>query len=349
MDVTALQTPIVLAPMAGGFNTPELAAAVANSGGVGSFGFAYSSPEAIDRSLLSARQLTAGHLNANFFIFSDVTEPEADTFQRAIAAITGLVQPKAFDAQVPARPFFPDLEAQLEPVWAHRPAVLTFHFGLPSKAVLERAHELGIRVGVTATCVSEALSVQAAGADFIVAQGWEAGGHRGCFDPELADDALDTKTLTAKLAQSVDLPIVAAGGLMTGSDIAGVLEAGACAAQLGTAFLTCPEAGTPDLHRQFMLQAKNRETGFTQAFSGRPARGIQNAFMREMENKPRLPFPLQNTLTGGLRRWAGDTGNYEYQSVWAGTGLTKLRSMPASGLVALLMQECSASAMKGGG
>ena len=336
LDLTQLQTPIVLAPMAGGFNTPALAAAVAEGGGVGSFGFAYSTPEAIERCLADTKQLSAGPLNANFFVFSDVNEPGADQYQHAQAAVRAFSAAGPFDVKWPTPPFFPDLAAQLEPVWQQRPEMLTFHLGIPDDAIIQRAHELDICVGVTATNAPEALEIEAAGADFVVAQGWEAGGHRGCFDPNKPDEALDTRALTTLLAEKVLLPIVAAGGLMTAVDVQQIIEKGACAAQLGTAFLACPEAGTSPTHRRFLLAESGRETTFTWAFSCRPARGIRNAFMQAMEGQPILPFPLQNTLTGDLRRWAGASGNYEYQSVWAGTGVSALQELPATQLMSQL-------------
>ena len=340
LDVTQLQAPIVLAPMAGGFNTPALAAAVANSGGVGSFGFAYSTPEAIDQSLTAAKRLTSGPLNANFFVFSDVVELGVDQYRQAEAALRALPPKDLFDIQRPKSPFFPDLAAQLEPVWQHRPMVLTFHFGIPDDAIIARAHDLNICVGATATCVSEALAIEAAGADFIVAQGWEAGGHRGCFDPQQPDEQLGVRSLTRRLVETTALPVVAAGGLVQGSDIADVLNAGAVAAQLGSAFLLCPEAGTPNTHRQMLMTQAQRQTAFTRAFSGRPARGLRNRFMDLMHNQPYLPFPLQNTLTGPLRSWAGAAGQGEFQSVWVGTGLGRLRERPAKTLVAELIREC---------
>lgn len=338
LDLTRLQAPIFLAPMAGGFNTPALAAAVADSGGVGSFGFAYSTPEAIDQSLTATKGMTSGPLNANFFVFSDVNEPSADQYQQAEAAIRALAPRDLFDVEPPTSPFFPDLAAQIEPVWRHRPAVLTFHFGIPHDSIIQQAHDLDICVGVTATCLSEALAIEAAGADFIVAQGWEAGGHRGCFDPSRPDEALEVRVLTAQLAKAVSLPVVAAGGLMNAADVAQVIAKGACAAQLGTAFLACPEAGTSQSHRRFLLAESGRETAFTWAFSGRPARGIRNRFMQAMEGRPLLPFPLQNTLTGGLRRWAGASGNNEYQSVWAGTGVSALQQVSARKLMERLVK-----------
>lgn len=340
LDLSKLDIPLFLAPMAGGFNTPALVAAVADSGGVGSFGFAYTDPEGIDSALAATRALTDGLLNANFFIFPEVTAPGSGDQARAIQALGKLPEAAAVELAPPKPPYAPDLAAQLEPVWAHRPSVLTFHFGIPHALIIDRAHSLGISVGVTATCVQEALAIQAAGADFIVAQGWEAGGHRGCFDPQQPDEQLGVRSLTRRLVETTALPVVAAGGLVRGSDIADVLNAGAVAAQLGSAFLLCPEAGTPNTHRQMLMTQAQRQTAFTRAFSGRPARGLRNRFMDLMHNQPYLPFPLQNTLTGQLRSWAGAAGQGEFQSVWVGTGLGRLRARPAKTLVAELIREC---------
>jgi len=333
----ALACPIVLAPMAGGPNTPALAAAVANGGGLGSFGFAYSTPERIAADLGAARALTRGVLNANFFVFRDVVPPSLDEGERAVAAIAAL--PGAPAPQLPVPPYFPDLAAQLEPVWRLRPEVLTFHFGLPPAGVIERAHSLGISVGVTATRAAEARSITAAGADFIVAQGAEAGGHCGVFAAGEPGEWLPVRELLTSLRRVTELPLVAAGGLMSGADIASVLASGAEAAQLGTAFLATTESGASAAHRRFLLEEQARGTVLTRAFSGRCARGIRNAFTERMANAPVLPFPLQNTLTTGLRKAALERDDGEYQSLWAGTNYARCRAGGARELLRRLLAE----------
>lgn len=341
-DLKTLTAPILLAPMAGGFNTPALAAAVANAGGVGSFGFAYTSAEGIAQTLDATARLTGGALNANFFVFPKVSPPSAERVDDAIAALGAL--PLAADAlrtDPPRAPYSPDLAAQLEPIWQHRPSLLTFHFGLPEPRILDKAKGLGISVGVTATCLAEAQAIAAAGADFVVAQGWEAGGHRGQFASTEIDTQRSVLALVSSLTQTLGIPVVAAGGLMNGTDIANALTAGATAVQLGTAFLICDEAGTSVAHRLFLQQEKQRETVYTTAFSGRPARALRNVFIDAMADQPRLAFPLQNTLTGPLRRWASQVGDMEYQSVWAGAKVSTIRSMPAATLVQTLLSELS--------
>ena len=334
-----LRVPIIQAPMAGGPSTPALVAAVVQAGGLGSFGFAYSTPQKISVDLAAAKRLTSGPVNANFFVFHDVPMPSVELQHQAIAALKKLPEAQDLRLACPQPPFFPDLNAQLEPVWLHRPAVLTFHFGLPAAEVLNRARILGIAVGVTATCLAEAQTIEAAGADFVVAQGIEAGGHRGTFHPDVLDEDAPTLTLVRQLSSALKIPVVAAGGLMTGQDIASAIAAGASAAQLGTAFLCCDESGASPAHKHFLLTKPTRGTQYTHAFSGRRAQGLRNHFIDAMHGQPHLPFPLQNTLTTSLRQHALLHDDGEHQSLWAGRAYAQARPMPAADLIRVLEQE----------
>ena len=345
--LTELSIPIIQAPMAGGVCTPELVAAVANAGGLGSFGFAYSSPQKIAADLLAARSLmqsadSVGAINANFFIFKPVELPNTQTQQAALSALQNLpFANAAFDTPptMPSAPFYPDLHEQIAPVWQHKPEVLTFHFGIPDASIVEHAHALGIAVGMTATCVTEAMAIEKAGADFIVSQGIEAGGHRGIFDVQAVDQQLSTMVLTRQLVRQCSLPVVAAGAIMDGADVRAALDAGAAAAQLGTAFLCCDESGASTAHKDFVLNQGQRGSIITRGFSGRPARGIRNAFIDHMQDQTVLPFPIQNTITGSMRQWAAKTNNGEYQSLWAGTEYHRSRAMPAADLMSTLATE----------
>lgn len=328
--------------MAGGITTPQLVAAVANHGGVGSFGFAYSTPEKIHMDLLAAQSLTGGPINANFFVFSPVCLPSDQIQAQAVQALRSLGVGGVQSLTIPAEPFYPSLMDQLEPIWKTRPAILSFHFGLPPDGVIAKAHELGIAVGISATSLTEALAIESAHADFIVAQGIEAGGHRGQFDLQANDEALSALDLTAQLVKHCRIPIVAAGGIMNGSHIQNALAKGAQAAQMGTAFLCCDEAGTPPSYRHYLLHKQDRPTTLTKAFSGRVARGLQNTFIRTMQAQTTLPFPIQNTLTGPLRQWAVAQHNAEYQSLWAGTAYAQIRSMPTKDLMQQLRNEIEA-------
>jgi nitronate monooxygenase len=335
-----LSVPVIQAPMAGGICTPEFVAAVSNAGALGSFGFAYSTPEKINSDLTTAKALTDGPINANFFVFSPTELPSSSVQADAVQALQNLPIELDQGVVIPDGPFFPELDVQIEPVWEHRPAVLTFHFGIPSDEILEKARSLGIAVGMTATSLEEALAIERAGADFIVAQGIEAGGHRGTFAPNAQQDQrLSAIELTKLLSKQCTTPIVTAGALMNGADIARALAAGATAAQMGTAFLCCDESGASKEHKDFLMHQPQRGSALTKAFSGRLARGIENDFMRLMADQTTLPFPIQNLLTAPLRQWANRTRNGEYQSLWAGTAYADARSMSTTALIETLMHE----------
>ena len=334
-----LALPLIQAPMAGGITTPQLVAAVANHGGVGSFGFAYSTPEKIHADLVAAQALTSGPINANFFVFNPVQMPSEQTQTKAMQALRSLSVDGVQSLTIPAEPFYPDLMDQLEPIWSARPAILSFHFGLPPDGVIAKAHALGIAVGISATSLAEALAIESAHADFIVAQGIEAGGHRGQFDLQAKDEALSTFELTALLAKHCRIPVVAAGGIMNGAQIQAAIAKGAQAVQMGTAFLCCDESGTPPSYRDYLLHKQDRPTTLTKAFSGRLARGIENTFTRTMQAQTTLPFPIQNTLTGPLRQWAVVQNDAEYQSLWAGTAYAQVRSMSTKDVMQQLRDE----------
>ena len=328
--------------MAGGITTPQLVAAAANNGGVGSFGFAYSAPEKIHTDLVMAQSMTSGPINANFFVFSPVCLPSEQIQKNAMQALISLGVGGVQSLALPVEPFYPNLMEQLEPIWKTRPAILSFHFGLPPEGVIEKAHALGIAVGISATSLAEALLIESVNADFIVAQGIEAGGHRGQFDLQAKDEVLNTLKLTTQLAKHCHIPIVAAGGIMNGAHIKNALAKGAQVVQMGTAFLCCDESGTPPSYRHYLIHKQERPTTLTKAFSGRLARGLENTFTRTMQEQTTLPFPIQNTLTGPLRQWAVAQHDAEYQSLWAGTAYAQIRSMSTKDLMQQLRNEIEA-------
>jgi nitronate monooxygenase len=328
-----LKVPVIQAPMAGGINNPAMAAASANAGGVGSFGFAYSTPEKIEADLEATRVLTAGPVNANFFVFSPVDAPKQEEIEAACRSLEELPGADGIQLNSPKAPYFPDLEKQIEPIWKIRPALLTFHFGIPHQSFIEKAKSRGILVGITATNLQEAIQIEKAGADFIVAQGIEAGGHRGIFNPHSSDDELNAFDLLIQLKKVCTLPLVSAGGIMTPEDVKKFMDAGASAVQMGTAFLTTSESTASPAHKRYLLQPEGRHATFTWGFSGRPAQGIDNEFMKRMKGKPILPFPIQNTLTGPIRQKAGHEDQGEYQSLWCGTRFNQCQDISISDLM----------------
>jgi len=364
--VEKLRLPIIQAPMAGGPCSVEFVGSVLKEGLIGSFGFAYSKPETICDELSKVRSIRKGPVNANFFIFHPLEAPAAADLQEAVLALQRLAcldqsaenehhgqtlfeeteqtnfedAAKAFFEEsakkLLAPPFFPLLEAQLDALWSSPPDLLSFHFGLPPSWVFKKAQQLQIPVLITASSIDEALAIDQSGASAIIAQGIEAGGHRGYFDPETLSDPLDglpTLDLVEAMAKRVKLPVVAAGGIMQGGAIREALRRGACAVQMGTAFLACHESGASKEHKQLLTQEPHRGTVFTKAFSGRYARGLSNRFTEAMKNKPVLPFPQQNSLTGALRHRSTQIGNPEYQSLWAGTGYPYCRAESVKDLV----------------
>jgi nitronate monooxygenase len=224
--------------------------------------------------------------------------------------------------------------------------VVSFHFGVPSRDVVDSLHRLGTFVLVTATTAEEALAVERSGADVVIAQGVEAGGHQGTHRdlPENDGAGIGVLSLVAQIREAVNIPVVAAGGIMRGSQIAAVLAAGASAAQLGTAFLATPESGAHDLHKQALTDPVFPRTELTRAFSGRQARGLVNRFMREHGPYAPAAYPEIHHLTSPLRRAAAKAGDPQGMALWAGQGHRMAREMPAGQLVEVLAAELDAAA-----
>ncbi len=341
----ALEHPIGLAPLGGGPSTPELVAAVASAGGLAFLAAPYLTPDQIRESARRVRSLTSRPFGLNLFAGGWAQERPADA-TRAVALVArfherlGLPPPEA--PTVPPDPF----PAQLEAVLEASPAAFSFTFGIPPPEALRALRARGIRTFGTATCVREAQLLEEAGVDGVVAQGAEAGGHRGTFAATLEEGLVPTLRLVAEVRRAVPLPVLAAGGIMDGHDVRAALQAGAAVALLGTAFLACPEAGTSATYRQSLLAARSGETVLTRAFSGRWARGLPNEFIAAAEADPAaiLPYPAQNQLTRALRQGGAQRGRPELLSLWAGTGVSRIRALPAAELFARLVAESGRSA-----
>lgn len=341
-----LAVPIIQAPMAGGGDTPALVAAVCEAGGLGSIGAAYLTPEQIIEASKSVRAKTSRAFGINLFAPTPLPSPgDPGAALRRLApfyAELGLPAPASLP-EITGAKFADQLAAALET----GAAVFSFTFGIiPPEAVAAIKKRGVFQIG-TATTVDEAIALQDAGVDAVVAQGSEAGGHRGTFTGDFNSALVGTISLVPQVADAVKIPVVASGGIMDGRGIAAALALGASAAQLGTAFLTCRESGISEAYREAILGAHENQTRITRAFSGRPARGIINRFMQEVEpggsDEAVLPFPIQNALTRPLRTAASKQGRAEFLSLWAGQGVRLARGQSTAELMARLAIETEAA------
>ena len=344
LQTLGIRLPIIQAPMAGGPDTPELVAAVGDAGGLGSIGAAYLTPSQIDDAVARVRRLSPAPFAINLFAGGrQAPDPAAaarvQPLLRAFRAELGLGDPPP-TATAPAPDPFP---AQLEAVLRARPRVFSFTFGAPTRDEVRALQATSIFVVGTATTVEEAESLQALGVDAIVAQGAEAGGHRGTFLGRFEDALVGTVALVPQLVARLRLPVIAAGGLMDGRAIAATMALGAAAAQLGTAFLACPEAGTSAAHRAALGSPATLSTVITRGFSGRPARGIRNRLTDAFEAIAAAPFPAQQELTRELRAAAAAQGRVDLMQLWAGQGAPLARPLPAAALMRALADELAAA------
>jgi nitronate monooxygenase len=339
-----LAHPIIQAPLAGGGDTPELVAAVSEAGALGFIGASYLTAARIVEVAGAVRARTRKPFGINLFAPQPAPAPPADPTE-AVACVgryhaeLGLAPPVA-PAAAPGN-FDQLLAAALE----SGAAVFSFTLGVLPPAAVQAVKARGMVLFGTATTVAEAIALEKAGVDGIVTQGSEAGGHRGTFAASFDAGMVGTMALVPQVVDAVTVPVIASGGIMDGRGIAAALALGASGVQLGTAFLTCDEAGIPDAYKQAILAAGEDQTRLTRAFSGRPARGIVNRFMTEVDGAGGaiLPFPLQNTLTRPLRTAAAQQGRAEFLSLWAGQGVRLARRQPAAALVERLGRETAAA------
>ena len=329
-----IQLPIIQAPMAG-VQTSALAVAVSNAGGLGSLPCAMLTLDSLRSELLAITAQTTRPYNVNFFCH---TPPVPDAQQDADwrAALAPYYEAFGLDVgAIPAGPGRAPFSAEVaDVVEPFRPPVVSFHFGLPPADLLARVKSWGSQVLASATTVDEARWLQAHGADVVIAQGLEAGGHRGHF---LSDDLtaqMGTFALLPQIVQAVDVPVIAAGGIADAAGVAAALALGAVAAQVGTAYLLCPEATTSAVHRAALQSDAARHTALTRLFTGRPARGIVNRVMRELGPlSPVAPaFPLATAAIAPLRAHAERLGSGDFSPLWAGQNTSGCRAIGAAEL-----------------
>ena len=334
-----IRYPIIQAPMAGA-STPALAIAVSTAGGLGSLGLAMHTQEALRNDCATVSAAGAPY-NANFFVHSEpVDDPARAADARSLLApyYRELGLGEVPDV-VTATPSFND--THLQAVLDLRPPVVSFHFGLPNADAFKAIKAAGLYTLSSATNVAEARELEARGVDAVIAQGFEAGGHRGTFSEPYERGHVGTLALVPQVVDAVSIPVIAAGGIGDGRGIAAALALGASAVQLGTAFLTCPESAAHPLYRRALNEASDDQTRITHAFSGRPARGLENRYLREMAgHEAHYPdFPILNTLTGPLRKASEKGNNTDFLSLWSGQSAVMSRNLPACELIQLLVKE----------
>lgn len=337
--------PIFQAPMAGGITTASLVSGVSNCGGLGNIGAGYLQADEIRNEIHKVRELTTKPFGVNLFVPTSMHVEELATKQERMNAILAKYED---ELHVPKQVTMIELadnskklfEAQLEEVLKAKVSICSFTFGIPEQSVIKELKQNGAIVIGTATNVEEAYELVEAGMDMIVAQGSEAGGHRGTFRDERTG-MIGTMALVPQIVDAVKVPVIAAGGIMDGRGIAASFMLGAEAVQLGTAFLPCMESGANPVYKKAVIDATEDETTMTKAFSGKLARGVSNRFMEEMKlfEAELLPFPLQNTMTGNIRKQAGLLKNKDFMSLWAGQGVRLAKEMTAAELMTKLISE----------
>jgi nitronate monooxygenase len=343
LERLGIDAPIFQAPMAG-VSTPEMAAAVSNAGALGALGVGATNAAGARQMIAAFRARSTRSLQVNVFCHAParadaVREARWIERLRPEFARLGAAAPTALHEIY--RSFVED-DDMLAMLVAERPAVVSFHFGVPSRERIEALRDAGIVLFGSATSPSEGQALAAAGVDAIVAQGYEAGGHRGVFDPDAADDRLGTMALTRLLVHATGKPVIAAGGIMDGAGIAAALRLGASAAQLGTAFVGCDESQADAGYRAALRSSAAYHTVITPVVSGRPARCLANRFTalgRDVAPSEVPDYPIAYDAGKALHAAGKAKGEYGFGAQWAGQGAPLARPMPAGDLVALLRSE----------
>ncbi len=344
--------PIVQAPMAGGVAVPPLAAAVSEAGGLGFLAAGYKTADGMYQEIKQLRGLTSKPFGVNLFL------PQPETPDPAAVGVyahqlAGEASWYGTELGDPDSGRDDGYEAKLAVLLDNPVPVVSFHFGVPSREVLDSLRRAGTFTLVTATTADEARAVERAGADAVIAQGVEAGGHQGTHqdDPEADGSGVGLLALVAQVRETVGIPVIAAGGIMRGGQIAAVLAAGAAAAQLGTAFVAAHESGAHALHKQALTSPLYVRTELTRAFSGRPARALVNRFLREHGPYAPAAYPDVHHLTAPLRKAAAKAGDAQGMALWAGQGHRMARELPAGQLVEVLAAELASArtALSAGG
>lgn len=339
-DLLGVELPIIQAPMAGVQNS-ALAIAVSNAGGLGSLPCAMLSPDALHAELTAMTAATNRPFNVNFFCHA----PPAPDAERE-AAWRDLLRPYYLEFgldidSVPSGPGrAPFSHEYIDVLNRFKPAVVSFHFGLPQQDLLERVRAMGATILSSATTVDEARWLQERGADAVIAQGLEAGGHRGMFLSHDVTTQVGTMALVPQIVHAVDVPVIAAGGIADAAGVTAAMALGAAAVQIGTAYMLCPEATTSAVHRAALAGSGSRHTTLTNVFTGRPARGIVNRIIREIGPLSGLTpqFPLATAAIVPLRNAAEAAGSSDFSPLWSGQNTSGCSDVPAAALTVELVR-----------
>jgi len=335
-----IEHPLIQAPMSGS-TPPALVAAVSNAGGLGSLGAGYLEPAAILAQAAQIRALGDRPYAIGLFVLPDEFEADMAAVAKAREQLDALMAREGLDVRtsLPAR-WAPRFSDQFAALCEARPAAAIFAFGVISQVQLHELRQRDIYVIGTATTVAEALAWADAGADAVSMQGAEAGGHRGSFLHEAEDAMIGLFALLPLAVRAVNIPVIAAGGIMDGRGLLAAEVLGAAASQLGTAFLTCPECSAAEAWKRDLPRAGEHQVTTIRGFSGRAARGLRNRFVEAMPQAAAgLPYPVLNALTAPLRRAAAEAGRGDLLSEWCGQAAGLVRPQPAAELVARLMHE----------
>ena len=337
-ELLGITHPIIQAPMSG-FTTPQLVAAVSNAGALGSLGSATLMADALRDQVAQIRQATNRPFNINFFVHPAPAQ-DADAAERMRQRIAPYFSEFGLGTVPnPSEPFLPFDQERLELIRELRPRVVSFHFGLPSSKATQEVKASGCVVLSSATTVAEAQQLEAGGADAIIAQGIEAGGHRGTFTKSPGAGTIGTLALVPQIVDAVRVPVIAAGGISDGRGIAAAFALGASGVQMGTAFLGCPEAKVLPVYREALRAATEEETVITRAFTGRPARALRCRLVDDVPDLDALDFPLQASLLAPLWRIPDDNARRAFMPMWAGQSVRLLREIPAGALVEKIVAE----------
>lgn len=343
-DTFHLELPIIQAPMAGGATTAELIAAVSNAGGLGSLGAGYLSPLQLRESIGRIKALTTKPFAVNVFTPSNV---DKKTNQKKFPQIAAIIQRYQQALGIQEEIIFPDyidyFSEQIAIIIEEKIPIFSFTFGIPNANIMQQLKNNNIKIIGTATTVNEAIALENAGCDAVVAQGHEAGGHRGTFIKTTNEAMIGTMVLVPSLLKKIKIPVIAAGGIMDGRGLIAAMALGASAVQMGTAFLTCKESGIHPRYKEAIFTSSEESTVITKAYSGKSVRAIHNQFIAEMETYQNdvLDYPLQNILTQTLRKAAVQQDNIDFMSMWAGQGTNSNKNLTANELMNEIVEEAN--------